>query len=58
MFGGDGYALALDARTGEALWHMNVGGPVHAAPMTFSVDGRQFVSVSANHALLTFALPD
>ena len=55
---GDGYLFALDDRTGEVLWHMNVGGYVHAAPMTFSVDGRQYVSVTANHALFTFALPD
>lgn len=55
---GDGYAIALDDRTGEPRWHMNVGGPVHAAFMTFAVDGRQYVSVSANHALFTFAIPD
>jgi alcohol dehydrogenase (cytochrome c) len=55
---GDGYVIALDDRTGESLWHMNVGGPVHAAFMTFAVDGRQYVSVSANHTLFTFALPD
>lgn len=60
LFGGsgDGYVIALDDGTGEALWHVNVGGPVHAAPMTFSVGGRQFVSVTANHALFTFALPE
>jgi len=55
---GDGYFFALDDRTGEDLWHVNVGGPMHAAPMTFSVDGRQYVSVAANHSLFTFALDD
>ena len=55
---GDGYFFALDDRTGEDLWHISVGGAVHAAPMTYGVDGRQYVSVSANHALFTFALPD
>ncbi len=54
----DGYFFALDDRTGDELWHISVGGPVHAAPMTFSVEGRQYVTVSANHALFTFALPD
>ena len=54
----DGYFFALDDRSGEDLWHMNMGGYVHAGPMTFSVGGRQYVSVSANHALFTFALPD
>ena len=54
----DGYFFALDDRTGEDLWHINVGGYVHAAPMTFSVGGRQYVSISANQTLFTFALPD
>ncbi len=54
----DGYFFALDDRTGEELWHISLGGQVHAAPVTYSVDGRQYVSVSANHALFTFALPD
>ena len=54
----DGYFFALDDRTGEELWHISLGGAVKAAPMTYSVDGRQYVSVSANHALFTFALPD
>ena len=55
---GDGYFFALDDRTGEDLWHISVGGSVHAAPMAYGVDGRQYVTVSANHALFTFALPD
>ncbi len=54
---GDGYFFALDQETGESLWHLSVGGRVHAGPMTFSVDGRQYVSVAASHALFTFALP-
>jgi alcohol dehydrogenase (cytochrome c) len=60
LFGGsgDGYVIALDDRTGEDMWHMNVGGPVHAAFMTFSVEGRQYVAVTANHSLFTFALPE
>ena len=52
----DGYVFALDDSTGEVLWHMSVGGQVHAAPMSYSVDGRQYVTVAANHALFTFAL--
>ncbi len=54
----DGYFFALDDRTGEDLWHISLGGYVHAAPMTYSVAGKQYVTISANHALFTFALPD
>ena len=54
---GDGYIYALDQVTGESLWYLSVGRRVHAAPMTYSVRGRQYVSVAASHALFTFALP-
>jgi alcohol dehydrogenase (cytochrome c) len=54
--GREGYFWALDARTGAELWRANVGGDVASGPMTFSVDGRQYVSVSAGSSLFTFAL--
>ena len=58
VFGGtkDGVFFALDARTGKALWSMSVGGRVHAAPVTFLVDGRQYVAVAAGNALYAFSL--
>ena len=59
VFGGtaDGFFFALDAETGEELWHKNVGGRVHAAPMAFAVDGRQHVAIAAGNAIFAFALP-
>ena len=54
----DGYLFALDDRTGEVLWHLSTGGRAHAAPMTYSVDGRQFISIAVQNSLLTFALPE
>ena len=54
---GDGHIFALDQDTGENLWYLSVGRGVHAAPMTYSVGGRQYVSVAASHSLFTFALP-
>ena len=54
---GDGHIFALDQDTGENLWYLSVGRGVHAAPMTYSVDDRQYVSVAASHSLFTFALP-
>ena len=35
---------------------MNVGGHVNAAPMTYEVDGKQFVAVSSGTALFVFGL--
>jgi alcohol dehydrogenase (cytochrome c) len=52
----EGYFLALDARTGSELWKANLGGHVNAAPMTYAVDGKQFVTIAAGQALFTFGL--
>ena len=43
--GREGYFWALDARTGAELWKANLGGDVASGPITFSVNGRQYVSV-------------
>jgi alcohol dehydrogenase (cytochrome c) len=52
----EGHFLALDARTGSELWRANLGGHVNAAPMTYAVDGKQFVTIAAGQALFTFGL--
>jgi alcohol dehydrogenase (cytochrome c) len=59
VFGGgrEGYFLALDARTGELLWRESLGGQINAAPMSYAVDGRQYVAIAAGSALFSFALP-
>ena len=54
--GREGYFHALDARTGTLLWKMNVGGETAAGPMTYQVDGKQYVAVAAGHSLFSFAL--
>ena len=54
--GREGYFWALDARTGAELWKANLGGEVASGPMTYSVNGRQYVSVSAGNTLFTYAL--
>jgi alcohol dehydrogenase (cytochrome c) len=59
VFTGDmeGYFLALDARTGEDLWHFQTGSAIYAAPMTYLLDGRQHVVIGSGSALIDFALP-
>ena len=58
VFGGtvDGYFFALDAESGQELWHIAVGARVHAAPLTYSVGGEQFVTVAAGNVVFTFGL--
>jgi alcohol dehydrogenase (cytochrome c) len=40
-----GEVMALDAKTLQKLWDFNTGGGVNAPPMTFSVDGKQYVAI-------------
>jgi alcohol dehydrogenase (cytochrome c) len=56
--GREGNFFALDARNGDLLWRVNLGGTVASGPMTYAVDGRQYVAVSADTALYVFGLPD
>ena len=56
--GREGHFHALDARTGELLWKTSLGGQIVMAPITFMVDGKQYVSVISGHALVTFWLRD
>ena len=54
----DGYFFALDAATGEELWHISLGRRVHAAPITYAVNGQQFVSMASGNVVYTFGLRD
>ena len=48
VFGGDvnGRFRAFDDQTGEVLWEINLGSSVSGFPITYAVDGRQYVAVS------------
>ncbi len=48
---------AVDAKTGRALWHFETQEGWHASPMTYMVDGRQYVAIAAGANILSFALP-
>jgi alcohol dehydrogenase (cytochrome c) len=57
VFAGDagGNIIAHDAATGKPLWHSRVGY-VTAAPITYMLDGKQYLLVAANDTLFAFAL--
>ena len=52
VFGGDvnGRFRALDQETGDVLWEINLGSPVTGFPITYAVDGRQYVVASTGWA--------
>ena len=52
----EGHFHALDARTGELLWKASLGAQMANGPMTYMVDGTQYVAVAAGNALSVFAL--
>ena len=56
VFHGDikGWFKALDAKTGKTLWKFNSGSGITAAPMTYVLDGKQYVAVVSGR---TFAIP-
>ncbi len=58
LFGGDvnGHFRAFDVRSGEVLWDINLGAAVNGYPMTYAVDGKQYVAVSTGGSGLAFGL--
>jgi len=60
VFGGgmDGDFVALDARTGALLWHVYLGGPNASGPISYAVNGKQYVIGTGEGSMYSFALPE
>ena len=56
--GREGYFYALDARSGELLWRANLGGQIASGPMSYAINGRQYVAISAGNSLFVYALKE
>ena len=54
---GSGNMLALDTRDGKTLWHSGTGASIQASPMTYELDGRQYVVTGSGGVLFSWALP-
>jgi alcohol dehydrogenase (cytochrome c) len=54
VFGGDAHGrfMAFDERNGKILWETNLGSPVSGYPVTFAVDGKQYVAVGTGGSLV------
>jgi alcohol dehydrogenase (cytochrome c) len=54
----NGYLYALDSTTGKELWSFQTGGSVYGtSPVTFMLDGSQWIVVNAGGDVIAFALP-
>ena len=58
IFYGDGYGafIAADATNGKLLWHFNTSQSWKGGPMTYTVDGSQYIGVAAGSTILAFGL--
>ena len=58
-FTGDAYGnvLAFNTSNGKTLWHAGMGAPMQSSPITYELDGRQYVMTSSGGVLFAWALP-
>jgi alcohol dehydrogenase (cytochrome c) len=54
--GREGYFYALDATSGAVLWKASLGGQIVNGPITYAIDGQQYVAVISGNSLVTFGL--
>ncbi len=50
--------LALDPANGKTLWHVNLGAQMSSAPMTYQLDGKQFLITPSGSTLYAWVLPE
>jgi PQQ-dependent dehydrogenase (methanol/ethanol family) len=59
LFYGDptGYFVAADERDGRTLWRIPLNATIKTSPMTYSVDGQQYVALAVGSNVMVFGLP-
>jgi alcohol dehydrogenase (cytochrome c) len=58
-FTGDAFGnfLALDSTDGKTLWHAGSGSDIESSPITYELDGRQYLLTSSGGVMFAWALP-
>jgi alcohol dehydrogenase (cytochrome c) len=56
FFGAEEGFLAVDARNGNRLWQFNTNQSWRAGPMTYAVEGEQYIAVAGGSNILAFSL--
>jgi alcohol dehydrogenase (cytochrome c) len=59
LFSGDtsGNLLALDPANGNLLWHVYAGGTLNSSPMTYQIEGRQYLITPVDSVVYAWTLP-
>ena len=45
----EGFALALDAATGELLWKFRMGGGMRSQPVAYQAEGKSYVAIGSGN---------
>jgi len=53
-----GNLLALDPENGKTLWHVQAGGNLVSSPMTYELDGKQYLLTAVQDLVLVWRLPE
>jgi outer membrane protein assembly factor BamB/mono/diheme cytochrome c family protein len=53
----DGQAVVLGAKDGKLLWSFRAAGAIAGSPVSYTVNGKQFITFTAGNTLYAFALP-
>jgi len=54
----EGNLIALEAATGKPLWRMQTGSSTAASPISYSINGKQYIAIASGMVLYSLALPD
>jgi alcohol dehydrogenase (cytochrome c) len=54
---GSGAFVAADAKAGKILWHFQTGQSWKAGPMSYAIDGKQYIGMTAGSTIMVFGLP-
>jgi alcohol dehydrogenase (cytochrome c) len=58
FFGDDAESFeAVEAKSGQPLWDFHTGQNMHASPMSYALNGKQYVAIASGNDVFTFALP-
>jgi alcohol dehydrogenase (cytochrome c) len=59
-FTGDAHGnfLALSTADGKSLWHTGTGEPMQTSPLTYELDGRQYVLSGSGSVMFAWVLPE
>ena len=44
----------MDAKSGKYLWHFDTNQVLKASPITYEIDGREYIAIASGPNILSF----